>query len=149
MQNSFLAGKKAHSLAHARVLSSRAPGVLLDPLQIYSRRSDNTLFCQNPQEVTFEELVDRHSWKDSAPKTPTVSLVSLISLFQANGCGGFGSQTAADPPRQPPKTPEKQTAGTVTASHKMFTVQAPSRSLSMPALQREAGWAKEKLLGDL
>ena len=37
-----------------------------------SRRSDNrTLFCQNPQEVTFEEPVKRHSL--------TVSLVSLMT----------------------------------------------------------------------
>ena len=39
-----------------------------------SRRSDNrTLFCQNPQEVAFEEPVKRYSWRD----TLTVSLVSL------------------------------------------------------------------------
>ena len=37
---------------------------------------------------------------------------------RANGRGGFGSQTAADAPA----TPEKQTAVTVTASHKMLTV---------------------------
>ena len=48
------------------------------PLQIYSRRSDNhTLFYQSPQEVTFEEPLKRHSWKDSKPYTLTVSLVSL------------------------------------------------------------------------
>ena len=39
-----------------------------------SRRSDNrTLFCQNQQEVTFEEPVKRYSWRG----TLTVSLVSL------------------------------------------------------------------------
>ena len=39
-----------------------------------SRRSDNrTLFCQKPQEVTFEGPVKRYSWRD----TLTVSLVSL------------------------------------------------------------------------
>ena len=47
------------------------PGVLFNPP---SRRSHNrTLFCQNPQEVTFEEPVRRYSWRD----TVTVSLVSL------------------------------------------------------------------------
>ena len=45
----------------------RALGVLLEaPLQIYSKRSENrTLFCSNPQAVTFEEPVKGHSWKDS------------------------------------------------------------------------------------
>ena len=39
-----------------------------------SRRSHNrTLFCQNPQEVTFEEPVKRYSWRD----TLTASLASL------------------------------------------------------------------------
>ena len=39
-----------------------------------SRTSDNrTLFCQNPQELTFEEPVKRYSWRDSL----TISLVSL------------------------------------------------------------------------
>ena len=38
------------------------------------RRSHNrTLFCQNPQEATFEEPVKRYSWRDIL----TVSLVSL------------------------------------------------------------------------
>ena len=44
--------------------------------------------------------------------------------------------------------PAKQTVGTVTASHKMITLQA-LRALSMPALQREAAWAEGTLLGDL
>ena len=35
---------------------------------------------------------------------------SDINLYQANGRGGFGSQTAADPPTgDPRKTLEKQT----------------------------------------
>ena len=39
-----------------------------------SRRSHNrTLFCQNPQEVPFEEPMKRYSWRDTLP----VSLVSL------------------------------------------------------------------------
>ena len=45
-------------------------------VKLPSRRSDNsTLFCQNPEEVAFEELAKRHSWRD----TLTVSLVSLRS----------------------------------------------------------------------
>ena len=52
------------------------------------------------------------------------------------------------PPADPWRTPEKQTVGTVTASHKMLTLQA-LRALSMRALQREAAWAEERFLGDL
>ena len=39
-------------------------------------------------------------------------------LYRANGRGGFGSRTAADPSGDPPKVPKKQTVGTVMASHK-------------------------------
>ena len=53
-----------------------------------------------------------------------------FTLYRANGRGGFGSQTAADPASGPPTTPEKQTVGTVTASHKMLTLQALSSSLN-------------------
>ena len=43
-------------------------------------------------------------------------------LYRTNGRGGFGSQTAAAPPLATPrKTLEKQTVGTVTASHKMLS----------------------------
>ena len=70
-------------------------------------------------------------------------------LYQANGRGGFGSQTAADPSCRPPTAPEKQTLGTVTASHRTLTLQALLSSLSMPALQREAAWAMKRLLRDL
>ena len=53
---------------------------------------------------------------------------------------GFGSQTAADTPRRPPTTPEKQTLSTVTASHSMLRLQALSSSL-------HAGTAKRGHLG--
>ena len=65
-----------------------------------------------------------------------------MRLYRANG--GLGSQTAADPPAPPTtpgKPPEKQTVGTLTASHKC----SPCKSfqvLSMPALKREAAWAE-------
>ena len=73
-----------------------------------------------------------------------------FSLYRANGRGGFGSRTGADPSwGTPPKVPKKQTVGTVTASHKMLTPCKHFRALSMLALQREAFWAKERLLGDL
>ena len=62
------------------------------------------------------------------------------SLYRANGRGGFGSQTAADPSGDPPKVPEKQTVGTVTASHRMLSLQALSSSLN-------AGTAKRGCLG--
>ena len=52
-------------------------------------------------------------------------------LDRANARGGFGLQTAADPPGAPPeKPPEKQTVGTVTASHRMLTLQALLSSLN-------------------
>ena len=64
---------------------------------------------------------------------------------------GFGSQTAADPLWRPPKISEKQTVGTVTASHKMLTLQALSSSLAA-GTAREAAWAEVGFLvtsGDL
>ena len=61
-------------------------------------------------------------------------------LDRANGRGGFGSQTVADPPADPQRTPEMQTVGTVTASHKMLTLQALSSSLN-------AWHCKERLPG--
>ena len=61
---------------------------------------------------------------------------------------GFGPQTAADPHCESLETAEKQPVGTVTASHKKLTLQA-LQVLSMPALQREAAWADERLVGDL
>ena len=46
-------------------------------VKLPSRRSDNrTLFCQNPEEVAFEEPAKRYSWRD----TLTVSLVSLTKI---------------------------------------------------------------------
>ena len=62
------------------------------------------------------------------------------NLHRANGRGGFGSQTAADPPWRPPTTPEKQPPGTVTASHKILPLQALSSSLN-------AGTEKRGCLG--
>ena len=50
----------------------------------------------------------------------------LLVLHRANGRGGFGSQTAADPSGDPRKALEKQTVGTVTASHEMLSLQALS-----------------------
>ena len=70
------------------------------------------------------------------------------NLDGANGRGGFGSQTAADPPATPAKTPEKQTAGTVTASHKMLTLQALSSSLHAGTAKRGC-LGRGKALGDL
>ena len=55
----------------------------------------------------------RNSWLENGSDTSKTSV-----LHRANGPGGFGSQTAADPPWQLPTTPEKQTAGTVTGSHR-------------------------------
>ena len=39
-------------------------------------------------------------------------------------------------PGDPRKTPEKQTVGTVTASHKMLTLQARSSSLNVGAAKK-------------
>ena len=67
-------------------------------------------------------------------------IFELFTLDRANGRGGFGSQTAADLLWWPRRTPEKQTLGTVTASHKMLTLHALSSSLN-------AGTAKRGCLG--
>ena len=62
---------------------------------------------------------------------------------------GFGSQTAADPPATPGEPHEKQTVGTVTASHKILTLQALSSSLNCRHCKERLAWAEERLLGDL
>ena len=65
---------------------------------------------------------------------------------RANGRGGFGSQTAADPPPppgDPQRTPEKQTEGTGTASHKILTLQALSSSLNAGTAKRGC-WSRGK-----
>ena len=53
---------------------------------------------------------------------------------------GLGRRLLLTPLRTPPNVPEKQTLGTVTASHKMLTLQALSSSLN-------AGTAKRGSLG--
>ena len=73
-------------------------------------------------------------------ETWEISLHPICNLYRANGRGGFGSQTAADPLRNPRRAPEKQTVGTGTASHKMLSLQAVSSSLN-------AGTAKRGCLG--
>ena len=74
-------------------------------------------------------------------------------LYRANGRGGFGSQTAADLSGDPPNVPEKQTLGTVVASHKVLTLQALSSSLDAGTAKRGflGGVGKEtlRLVGDL
>ena len=59
-----------------------------------------------------------------------------LTLDRANGRGGSGSQTAADPPKRPSENPEKQTVGTMTASHKILTLQALSSSLNAGTAKR-------------
>ena len=57
------------------------PGVLLEPHQIYPKRSDDSVpfSCQDPQEVTFKEAMTRHSWRNFQPYTLTISFVSLTN----------------------------------------------------------------------
>ena len=82
----------------------------------------------------------------SVPKTSSLGWFFVLeTLYRANGRGGFGSQTAADPAGDPRRAPEKQTVGTVTASQKMLSLQA---LLSSPK-SGPAKWAKERLLGAL
>ena len=69
-----------------------------------------------------------------------LTVLVFMSLHRANGRRGFGSQTAADTLSWPRRTPEKQTAGTVTVSQKMLTLQALPSSLN-------AGAAKGGCLG--
>ena len=57
---------------------------------------------------------------------------------------GLGRKLAADPPATPRKTPEKQTVGTVRASHKTLTLQAHASSLNTGTAK-----AEEMVLGDL
>ena len=63
---------------------------------------------------------------------------------------GLGRKLLLTPPPTlaTPENPQKQVVGTVTASH-ACSIRKHFRALSMPALQREAAWAEERLLGDL
>ena len=73
-----------------------------------------------------------------APQHPSQPLSGFprFSLDRANGRGGLGSQTAAAPPRRPSENPEKQTVCTVTASHKILSLQALLSSLSAGTAKR-------------
>ena len=61
---------------------------------------------------------------------------------------GLGRKLLLTSPRNPRKSPEKQTVGPVNISHKMLTLQVLPSSL-IPALQTEAAWNEERTLGDL
>ena len=66
----------------------------------------------------------------------------LGSFFVPDGLGGLGRKLllSPPPPSGPQRTPEKQTVATVTASHKILTLEALSSSLN-------AGTAKRGCLG--
>ena len=53
-------------------------------------------------------------------------------------------QTAADPPRRSSENPEKQTVGTVPASHKVLSLEALSSSLNVGTANRGG---REKAFG--
>ena len=72
----------------------------------------------------------------SPSRRPLLVFADWENLHRANGRGGFGSQTAADPPLATPRQPEKQTVGAVTASHKMLSLQALSSSLNASTAKR-------------
>ena len=59
---------------------------------------------------------------------------------------GLGRKLLLTPSDDPRRAPEKQTVGTVTASHKMLTLQALSSSLNT-ATAKGAAWAEERLFG--
>ena len=61
---------------------------------------------------------------------------------------GLGRKLLLTPSGDLRRAPEKQTMGTVTASHKMLTLQALSSSLNAGTAKRGA-WAEERLLGAL
>ena len=60
---------------------------------------------------------------------------SFLFLYRAHGRGGFGSQTAADPTRRLGALTSRLW-GTVTASHKILTLQALSSSLNAGTAKR-------------
>ena len=62
--------------------------------------------------------------------------------------GGFGSQTAADQPATPGEPKERLFVGTVTASHKMLTLQALSSSRDAVCKERLPG-PRKGFWGDL
>ena len=57
---------------------------------------------------------------------------------------GLGRRLLLTPSGDPCRTPEKQTVGIVTASHKMLTLQALSSSLIASTGERGAAWAEER-----
>ena len=61
-------------------------------------------------------------------------------LCRANGRGGFGLQTAADPPWRPPTTPEKQTVGTVTNPGSIFELSQCRHCKERPPGPRKGFW---------
>ena len=62
---------------------------------------------------------------------------------------GLGRKLLLTPSGDPRRTPEKQTMGTVTASHKVLTLQALSNSLNAGTAKGGGVWAEERLLGAL
>ena len=72
-----------------------------------------------------------------------------MSLYQANGRGGFGSQTAAGPPLITPAEPLKSRPCVLWQHLTKCKPCKHVRALSIPALQRGAAWAEERLLGFL
>ena len=65
---------------------------------------------------------------------------SAVNLYRANGCGGFGLQTAADPHWWPPQSPWKADLGYCDSISQMLSLQTPSSSLN-------AGTGKRGCLG--
>ena len=100
------------------------------------------------------KLTLKPKWTKKNPETAVpiirkklgTAISRQFGLARANGCGGFGSQTAADPSGDPGRTRKSR----LWALWQHLTKYQPckhSRALSMLALQREAAWAEDKLLG--
>ena len=70
-------------------------------------------------------------------------------LIEQMDAEGLGLQTAAYPPATPGEPPWKADCGYCDSISKNADPVSTFELFSMPALQREAAWAEERLLGDL
>ena len=111
-------------------------------LQLLSRGHNPFLHIRFVENPLGHGRPGRNLWASTQKCFPAALVMGRnLFLYWANGRGGSGSQTAADPPFcNPRKTPEEQTVGSVTTSHKMLTSQTLSSSLN-------SGTAKRGCLG--
>ena len=76
-----------HLWARLRVLLRRGCWSIARPCSISAPEGlvSARIFCQGPEEVTFEEPVRRHSWKDSCLHTTVAPIAAELICFKPGG----------------------------------------------------------------